>query len=48
MNPRITWNNRRMGNAAGRRLLGNRVASYFQSSQFCLRMELPGRTDLPG
>ena len=48
VNPRITWNNRRMRNAAVRLLLGNRVASYFQSSQFCLRMELPGRSDAPG
>lgn len=42
--PRISWNNRRMRNAGVRLLLGNRVASYFQSSQFCLRMELPGRS----
>ena len=38
-NPRVSWQNRKRGNAVLRAILSNPVAAYFETSYFCLKMQ---------
>ena len=39
VDPKITWSSYNSFRTLGRRLLGNKILSYFLSSHFCLRMK---------